>query len=316
LEDQPLHVKYRPTTLEEFLGHDALKKSLGDALGSTNPPRAFLLLGPRGCGKTSLARIIGRNVDCSKWSLVEADAASNRGIDDVKNLLENVHLRPLYGEAKVHIIDEAHGLTAFAQDALLKILEDCPPHAHFILCSTDPQKIKKTVRSRCAEYSVAPLGNPLMLDLLYDVCEKEKYPESVPTDEILEMIVESAEGIPRDALIYLSMLQGFTDADEARKVIRKSIGEEETGFIQLARALLNRRSVIDILKFYKNIPERDPVKIRIGLANYMRSVLLNAKNERQAQSAASLLQHLVRPVTYDIAEAELVLDLYLAVRDK
>ena len=168
-----LYRKYRPQTFRDVVGQDAVVRTLSNALDGGKVRQAYLFAGPRGTGKTSLARILAKSMNCERGptsdpddtcrvcvsistgaslDVVEMDAASQRGIDDVRELRERVVLQPVEGRTKVYILDEAHQLTDPAWNALLKLIEEPPPHLLFIFCTTELQKVPATVRSRCQTF--------------------------------------------------------------------------------------------------------------------------------------------------------------------
>src|SRR4051794_20555280 len=165
-----LYRKYRPQTFEEVVGQEAVVRTLTNAIQQGKVRQAYLFAGPRGTGKTSLARILAKAVNCqhgptptpdgtchacmaiasgTSLDVIEMDAASQRGIDDIRDIRDRVVLQPVEGQYKVYILDEAHQLTDAAWNALLKLIEEPPPHLLFVFCTTELQKVLPTVRSRC-----------------------------------------------------------------------------------------------------------------------------------------------------------------------
>jgi len=168
-----LYRKYRPQTFAEVVGQEAVVRTLTNAIEQDKVRQAYLFAGPRGTGKTSLARILAKSVNCqhgptatpdntchscvaitngSSLDVIEMDAASQRGIDDIREIRERVVLQPVEGRSKVYILDEAHQLTDAAWNALLKLIEEPPPHLLFVFCTTELQKVLPTVRSRCQTF--------------------------------------------------------------------------------------------------------------------------------------------------------------------
>lgn len=217
------NVKYRPQTVTE-LDLVSVREGLIGLLRSGKIPHAFLFSGPRGIGKTSAARILAKSVNCTgkrekgdfepcnscaaclsitignNLDVLEIDAASNRGIDDIRDLREKVKLSPSAARFKVYIIDEAHMLTSEAFNALLKTLEEPPEHVIFILCTTEPEKLPETIISRCTRFNFKKAKNDEVLAKLKKTAEEEKLEV---TDEALAAIVKGASGSFRDALKIL-----------------------------------------------------------------------------------------------------------------
>src|SRR3978361_1247714 len=168
-----LYRKYRPQTVDDVVGQEAVVRTLRNAITSGSVRQAYLFAGPRGTGKTSMARILAKSLNCThgptpapdgtchacvaiaagtSLDVIEMDAASQRGIDDIREIRDRVVLQPVEGNYKVYILDEAHQLTDAAWNALLKLIEEPPPHLVFVFCTTDLQKVLPTVRSRCQTF--------------------------------------------------------------------------------------------------------------------------------------------------------------------
>jgi len=317
---EPLHTKYRPPDIDSVRGHGPIKRSLQSMLENESRPHAYIFAGPPGCGKTTFGRIIANAVRCDELDLTEIDAGADTGIDNVRELLATAALRPMYGPAKVYIFDEAHGLSLHSQRALLKSLEESPPQTYFVLCTSEPGKLlpalKESKGGRCVEFTVSRLPDFEIKELLYDICEKEEL-STRPRKEIIQEVVNWSDGIPRKSLIQFSKVMKMKDKDldEARALLQEGVMEEAPEFIEFANSLIGGRDAMEILTLFRNLPDRDYMKIRIGLANYFKSRLLNAKKPEMIANFAGLLQNFARPVNHEVGEAELVLDLYLAVTD-
>ena len=160
-----LYHKYRPDNLEDFIGGREAISTLKTMLSDTEKcPHVFLFQGPTGCGKTTLARIIASELKCTGDDLKEIDTADFRGIDTARDIRKKLQFKPMESPCRIWIIDECHKMTPDAQNALLKTLEECPDHVYFILCTTEPQKLIKTIVGRCSVFSVNVLSSePLKL---------------------------------------------------------------------------------------------------------------------------------------------------------
>src|SRR5205085_5527471 len=214
-----LYLRRRPKLFEEVVGQEHVTRTLKNAVKLGRPSHAYLFTGPRGTGKTSVARILYRAVKCDQLTLdgdpcnecllcsaalnnraldlIEIDAASNRGIDDMRDLRDKVAYRPGEGRYKVYIIDEAHELTAAAWDAFLKTLEEPPPHAIFVLATTEAHKVPSTIISRCQRFDFRRIPFQPTRDLLAQVAAAEGI-DVEPA--VLERLALVARGGLRDAL--------------------------------------------------------------------------------------------------------------------
>jgi len=225
-EYQSLYRKYRSQTFADLVGQDATSRALQGAIISGRVAHAYLFSGSRGTGKTSAARLLAKALNCtgrprtsaepcnrcesclemiagSSLDLIEIDAASNRGIDDVRDLREKVNLAPARGPYKVYIIDEAHGLTGDAFNALLKTLEEPPPHAVFVMCTTDAQKMPLTVIGRCQHFVFRRHSEEQIVARLTHIAKAENVQVETAA---MELIARTAQGSMRDAVGLMDQL--------------------------------------------------------------------------------------------------------------
>lgn len=212
---QALYRKYRSKSLEEVVGQDHITKTLALALKNKKINHAYLFTGPRGVGKTSIARILAHEVNGLPYSedsrhldIIEIDAASNRRIDDIRDLREKVHIAPTSAPYKVYIIDEVHMLTGESFNALLKTLEEPPKHAIFILATTEVQKLPATIISRAQRFHFRPISREAAVAHLGYIAKTEGIRIDKPA---LEMIAERGDGSFRDSISLLDQLASMTD---------------------------------------------------------------------------------------------------------
>jgi DNA polymerase III subunit gamma/tau len=252
---QVLARKYRPATFDEVVGQDAITRTLRNALASGRIAHAYLFAGPRGIGKTTTARLLARALLCperkssdpcgacaacrdaaASVDIIEIDAASNRKIDDIRTLRENVKYAPARGRYKVYIIDEVHQLTRDAFDALLKTLEEPPPHVVMVLATTDPRELPPTILSRVQRFDFRPMSPDLLTTTLEGILRKEKVEFEAAA---LPAIVGAAEGSLRDALSLLDTAiaygNGRLDAETTAALLGTTAPAEVQAF---ARGLL------------------------------------------------------------------------------
>jgi DNA polymerase-3 subunit gamma/tau len=238
---QVLARKWRPRTFNELVGQEHVLKALVNALDNDRLHHAFLFTGTRGVGKTTIARILAKSLNCEKGvsstpcgvcsacteinegrfvDLIEVDAASRTKVEDTRELLENVKYAPTRGRYKVYLIDEVHMLSTHSFNALLKTLEEPPPHVKFLLATTDPQKLPVTILSRCLQFNLKRLP----LEQIRDYLKRVLAEENIPTDDgALTLIARAADGSMRDALSLLDQAiaygSGKLEADEVRSML-------------------------------------------------------------------------------------------------
>jgi len=220
-EHVALYRKYRPTTFAEVRDQDHIIKVLEGAIAKDTIPHALLFSGTRGTGKTTLARIFAEAIGTSAIDLYEIDAASNRGIDDIRELREAVHTVPYESKYKVYIIDEVHMLTKEAFNALLKTLEEPPAHVIFILATTEEEKLLDTILSRCQVFRFRSPSRAVLAEVVMDVSKKEGFKLN---PEAADLIAVAADGSFRDALgvtqkVILASGDTVGSADEVAEII-------------------------------------------------------------------------------------------------
>ena len=240
-----LYRKYRPQTFADVVGQEAVVRTLTNAIEQDKVRQAYLFAGPRGTGKTSLARILAKSVNCAQGptaapdntchacvsisngtslDVVEMDAASQRGIDDIREIRERVVLQPVEGRSKVYILDEAHQLTDAAWNALLKLIEEPPPHLLFVFCTTELQKVLPTVRSRCQTFVFQRPRLPELIRKLRLIADGESI--DVP-DSALGLIARGGRGAYRDAESTLDQLAAATGGKISMQDVLQLLGAVE-----------------------------------------------------------------------------------------
>ena len=256
---QALARKWRPKTFAELSGQEHVVRALSNALERGRLHHAYLLTGTRGVGKTTIARILAKSLNCVKGvtatpcgvcpacididagrfvDLLELDAASNTGIDNMREILDNARYAPTVGRYKVYLIDEVHMLSKAAFNSMLKTLEEPPEHVKFVLATTDPQKIPVTVLSRCLQFNLKLLPAPLIAKRLAEVLQAEGVPFE---DAAAALIARVAHGSMRDALSVLDQAIAYGAGEVREGVVRTMLGAADADYVyRIADALIAR----------------------------------------------------------------------------
>ncbi|MGD8624758.1 MAG: DNA polymerase III subunit gamma/tau [Anaerolineae bacterium] len=293
MASQALYLKYRPQTFEEVVGQEPITRTLRNALSQGRLRHAYLLTGPRGTGKTTTARLLAKAVNCLApeeerpcnactlclalnegrlLDLIEIDAASNRGIDEIRDIREKVGFRPNEGRFKIYVLDEAHMLTEPAFNALLKTLEEPPPHVIFALVTTDPHKIPATITSRCQRFDFRRIPVQAMVGRLAYVAEQEGL---AAEQDALELIAQQGTGAMRDAISLLDQLASYGDEITLERVqmVLGTVAGEAAGKLADCLARGDVAGGLDLIN--RTLADgADPRQFGHEVVEYLRALLL------------------------------------------
>ena len=282
-------LKYRPQSWDSIVGQHNIAKTLQQAIQSDHLAQAYLFCGPRGVGKTSTARLFAKAINLKhdeklqdfSYNIYELDAASNNQVDDIRNLNDQVRIPPQKGKYKVYIIDEVHMLSQSAFNAFLKTLEEPPPHAVFILATTEKHKIIPTILSRCQVYDFHRISILDIVDHLENIAKKE---DVKIEKEALHVIAEKADGALRDALSCFDLMVNFCEGDITyKKVIQNLNILDHDYYFNLIDLVLENKIHESLLLFAEILSKGFDGKLFIsGLATHLRNLMMS-KDERTLQ---------------------------------
>lgn len=311
---QALYRKYRPKDFNSVVGQDSIIKTLKNSIINHNFSHAYMFFGPRGTGKTTISKIFARNINCLEpidgiacqkcdhcrvsfskdcVDIIEIDAASNNGVDEIRDLKNKITLVPSELKYKVYIIDEVHMLSIGAFNALLKTLEEPPEHAIFILATTDPQKVPETIISRCQCFSFKRISDEVIKNRLKFVCDEEKIDIE---ESVLKNIAMLSDGGLRDALGFLDKLTSYTSEKitmEDFTEVNGIVTENEINSLLECIVKGNIQGfLIDINKF--NDSGKNLIQIMVQMLNYCRNLIVDYYiNDKDSNFSIDFLQEFV-----------------------
>ncbi len=299
-------LKYRPSTFEEMVGQSHVKQTLVNALQRNQVGHGYIFSGPRGVGKTTVARLFAKALNCAEGpgpkicnrcdvcreitdgnslDVIEMDGASNRKIEDVRALRENVRFVPTRGRYKIYIIDEVHMLTQEAFNALLKTLEEPPEHVVFLLATTDPQKIPETIHSRCQELEFHRIPPSDLESLLRMVCQKEKI--SIDAESVGKLS-EWADGSARDVLVALEQASAFSNSDIQEEKVDRLFGWVDNKTVEAVIDAIVKEEPKEIFRISRQIEEagKDISHFLVQMARRMRTAWSGILEESRQETSS------------------------------
>ncbi len=306
-----LYRKYRPNKFSEIVGQETIVNNLKNSVMQGTFSHAYIFTGPRGTGKTSTAKVLAKAINCTNLSageiccecenclnfntspdIIEIDAASNNGVDEIRELKNNISLTPTSLKYKVYIIDEVHMLSTGAFNALLKTLEEPPPHAIFILATTEVYKVPITILSRCQRYDFKKIEKQEMIDYLKDICKKEQISYD---EESLEEIYLLSEGCLRDALSILDQV-----SKENRKITQEVIlnnyniiSNRDIDELLASTIDGNIMMIIDKITEFED-SGMNPQKLIKRIINYLENIAINIKLNREKRYKFEFVAKLIK----------------------
>lgn len=281
-----LYRTYRSKKLSEIIGQEQIIATLQNALKNDKISHAYLLTGPRGTGKTSVARILAHEINSLPYTdetghidIIEIDAASNRRIDEIRDLRDKIHIAPALAKYKVYIIDEVHMLTKEAFNALLKTLEEPPQHAIFILATTEIHKLPETIISRTQRLNFRPIPSSIIAEHLATIAQAEKITIS---KEALELIAEHGNGSFRDSISLLDRVSNVNENIDTADV-REALGIAPEKAITELMELTEKGQPIDLINAYQALLDQgyEPESIAQQLQQKLRHMLINGQSSAE-----------------------------------
>tara|TARA_S200000501_G_scaffold115147_2_gene108196 strand:- start:31534 stop:33207 length:1674 start_codon:yes stop_codon:yes gene_type:complete len=305
---QILSLKWRPKSFDQIVGQSHITHTLNNAITINRLAQAFLFSGPRGVGKTTTARVLASTINGldsheTCLDIIELDGASNRGIDEIREIRESVKFPPSSVEYKVYIIDEAHMLTEQAFNALLKTLEEPPKHVIFILATTDPQKMPQTILSRTQRYDFMRISSEVIVDRLHYILKKENIDFE---ENAIELISQKSDGSMRDALSMLDQIIAYSDKIINIENLRSAIGLIDQEDIYLVCKSILEQNTDKAIDLYHSILDSGVssklfINDLIGFLNQCMLLKVNKNNKRQYISK-HLKEKIINNLNFEIKD--------------
>ncbi|WP_121616837.1 DNA polymerase III subunit gamma/tau [Virgibacillus halodenitrificans] len=319
-----LYRLYRPSDFEDLVGQEHIKKTVKNALQRQKFAHAYLFTGPRGTGKTSTAKLIGKAVNClsptengepcnecdnclavkegTMNDIVEIDAASNNGVDEIRNIREQVHFSPSQGKYKVYIIDEVHMLSMGAFNALLKTLEEPPAHIIFILATTEPHKIPLTIISRCQRFDFRRISPSAIVERMKYIVKDQNLQVD---DEALQLIASIAQGGMRDALSLLDQSISYAADQVNAEDVTTIIGKTSIRFVGNVVELIEKGDISAVIEQVDEIIEqgKEPEYFIEDLIGYYRDVLLFKTTNNPTHLNTAVVDDQFKSIVYHLEQS-------------
>jgi DNA polymerase-3 subunit gamma/tau len=281
---KPIITKHRPTDLDEFFGNKAVVKvARGLIDDEEGRAQTYLFTGEKGCGKTTLAKLLATEFGADDSAVIEIDCLQDRSIGMVREIHRMMSSPPIVGKAKAFIIDECHTLPKLSQEGFLKDTEEPPSFAYFFLCSTEPNRIIGTLRDRCLELELKRLGKTDAGVFMSIICDKE---EVEFNEKLFRTILKVSEGNPRKILKALYLAK-HSDVESLKELL-KSVDEDDPDIKALCRCMLHgKKGLVDTLNAVRN---KEPETVRRAVLSYMQKVIMNPKDKKYVPRALDIAE--------------------------
>ena len=299
---ESLYNKYRPKQLVDVIGQKAVVGALRDVI-TRGTTQSFLFTGPAGTGKTSLARIVARKMGCKLADRLEIDGATFTGIDDMRKVQDIIRYRPFGdGEKRAVIGDEIHRLSAQAWDSLLKVVEEPPKHVVWLFCTTNPDKVPNTIKTRCATFNLKPIEDSDLTDLVDKVAKAEGI--ALP-DQVRGLVVREANGSARQCISNLELCRNVTDRATAADLLRTALDTDAT--IEFCRFIIKGGSWKKAMAIVTKLEGTSPEGVRLVMCAYLSKALKGSQSEQDATHLLTLLENFSSPFNQAEGSAPLLL---------
>lgn len=294
-----LYQKWRPHTFDEVVGQENAVRELRGMIQAPTFPRSLMFSGPSGVGKTTLARIVGTELGCHRDDFFEINCSDDRGINTVRQISDRLSLRPRKGgTCRMWLLDECQAMTPDAQGALMKHLEEAPKHVIFMLATTDPQKMREAIRTRCKSIDLRPIGYKELEKLLERVCRGEQVDYVTP--DVIEKIAVAADGCARRALNILEGVFGLETEEQMLEAVQR--GDVGNATRSLAQYLMNPQSTwAEVAAALRPLSNGEAEGVRRGILGYAQAILLSEKPVPKMMARAASVLMVFR---YDVYTSE------------